>query len=249
VVDKRSYYASNELFADLVLPLVSPEEFRGSRVADVGSGTGRVARMLANAGAAHVVAVEPSAAYVRLAENTADLGERITCVRGTGEDIPLGLDLDWVVSFGVIHHIPDPAPVMRRIYRALRPGGRFVAWLYGLEGNRLYLSLVTPLRKVTTRLSHDQLERVAGALDVPLRGYIRLCKSWPLPMRAYMVDHIGKLSDEWRRVTIYDQLNPAYAKYYSREDARSLFESAGFSDVRLHHRHGYSWLVVGTRRD
>jgi hypothetical protein len=46
---------------------------------------------------------------------------------------------------------------------------------------------------------------------------------------------------------IYDQLNPAYAKYYTRDEAQSLLERHGFSDVRLHHRHGMSWTVVGTR--
>lgn len=45
---------------------------------------------------------------------------------------------------------------------------------------------------------------------------------------------------------IYDQLNPAYAKYYRRDEARALLEDAGFQDVRLHHRHGYSWTVLGT---
>jgi len=50
-----------------------------------------------------------------------------------------------------------------------------------------------------------------------------------------------------RRVVIYDQLNPAYAKYYTREEARDVLERNGFSEVHLHHRHGYSWTMVGTK--
>lgn len=50
-----------------------------------------------------------------------------------------------------------------------------------------------------------------------------------------------------RRLVIYDQLNPAYAKYYTRAEAYELLRQAGFDDVRLHHRHGYSWTAVGTR--
>jgi hypothetical protein len=66
-------------------------------------------------------------------------------------------------------------------------------------------------------------------------------------MRAYMrgvIAHYG-----WRHyfLTIFDQLNPAYAKYYRREEALELMEKAGFADVRLYHRHGYSWTVVGSR--
>jgi len=62
-----------------------------------------------------------------------------------------------------------------------------------------------------------------------------------------MNGYLAKLSPEQHRLVMYDQLNPAYAKYYTREEARALLESAGFSNVRIHHRHGYSWTVVGQK--
>jgi hypothetical protein len=46
---------------------------------------------------------------------------------------------------------------------------------------------------------------------------------------------------------MYDQLNPAYAKYYTRTEAIDLLERAGFVNVRVHHRHGYSWTVIGEK--
>ncbi len=58
---------------------------------------------------------------------------------------------------------------------------------------------------------------------------------------------IARLTPDKRRLVIYDQLNPAYAKYYTRAEARALLEQAGFVDVQLYHRHSYSWSVVGTR--
>jgi SAM-dependent methyltransferase len=245
--DNDGYYASDALFADLVEPLVQPSEFRGAKVADIGSGTGRIVAMLVRAGAAHVTAIEPSAAYDKLVGNTAALGEAVRCLRVGGEALPLDLDLDWVVSFGVLHHIPDPDPVMKRALLALRPGGRMLAWLYGQEGNELYLSVVQPLRRLTARLPHFALAALVGAVDIPLRGYLALARVAPVPMHGYMRSHLGRLAPETRRLTIYDQLNPAYARYYTRAEACSLLERAGFVDVRLHHRHGYSWLVVGRR--
>jgi hypothetical protein len=50
-----------------------------------------------------------------------------------------------------------------------------------------------------------------------------------------------------RQLIVYDQLNPAYAKYYTAAEARDLLESTGFESVRLWWRHGYSWTVVGER--
>jgi hypothetical protein len=63
-----------------------------------------------------------------------------------------------------------------------------------------------------------------------------------------MTEVIGKMSREKRRLVIYDQLNPEYARYYTRDEARDLLARNGFGDVRLHHRHGYSWTVMGIKQ-
>jgi hypothetical protein len=62
-----------------------------------------------------------------------------------------------------------------------------------------------------------------------------------------MRDIIAKLPYQKRFLVVYDQLNPHYAKYYKRHEAEELLTKAGFKDVRTHHRHGYSWSVVGTK--
>jgi hypothetical protein len=66
-------------------------------------------------------------------------------------------------------------------------------------------------------------------------------------MRDYMRHTLGRVSRSARRLTIYDQLNPTYAKYYRGEEVRSLLEEAGFRGVRLHHRRGYSWSATGEK--
>ena len=245
--DNPAYYGSTDLLADLCGPLLSLEDVKGARGADIGSGTGRIVNMLLNAGAAHVHAVEPSAAMAVLRENTADRRDRVAYVNGPGETLPPGLGLDLVVSMGVLHHIPEPGPVVRAAYRALRPGGRMLVWLYGREGNETYLRVAEPLRRVTTRLPHGALVGVSHALSLALDAYIAACRVLPLPMRAYMREVLAKFPKRIRTLTIYDQLNPAYAKYYTRAEAEALLADQGFTDVRVHHRHGYSWTVIGRR--
>jgi SAM-dependent methyltransferase len=245
--DNPGYYGSLDLFADLVEPLMTVEEVRGRKVAEVGSGTGRLVRMLASAGAAHIIALEPSDSMTVLKRNTADIADRIDYVRARGEALPGFGTLDLVVSVGVLHHVPDPRPIMRRAHEALRPGGRILIWLYGREGNGAYLALALPLRAIAQRLPHPVLAGLCRVLDVPLVAYMHLCRWIPLPLRHYMSHHLARLSPDVRRLTIYDQLNPAWAKYYTRAEAVELLAGAGFVDVRAHHRHGYSWTVVGTR--
>jgi SAM-dependent methyltransferase len=245
--DNPGYYGSADLLADLFGPLLTLDEVRGTKVADIGSGTGRIVNMLLDAGAGHVVALEPSAAFEVLKANTAVRAARVDYLQVPGDQLPSGLGLDYVVSMGVLHHIPAPAPVMRAAFEALRPGGRCIVWLYGVEGNETYLSIALPLRKLTVRMPHGMLVALSHLLEIALTGYIGLCRVLPLPMRSYMRSVLAKFPRSIRRLTIYDQLNPSYAKYYSREEAETLLTEAGFTDVRLFHRHGYSWTVSGTR--
>jgi len=84
-------------------------------------------------------------------------------------------------------------------------------------------------------------------LDLPLVGYIALCRSLPLPMQDYMRNVVGRMAPDKRRLIIFDQLNPGYSKYYSRAEAEALFAAAGFSNIQLYQRHGYSWSVIGTK--
>jgi len=244
--DNSGFYGSLELFQDVFGPLLGPDDVRGRRVADVGSGTGRIVQMLLAAGAAHVTALEPSAAFDVLEQATRGQSGRVRCLRLTGEQIPTD-DFDLVVSVGVLHHIPDPRPVVAAAFRALRPGGRIAVWLYGREGNGLYLTLVSPLRWLTVRLPHRALVLLCRVLTAALGLYARACRFLPLPLRGYMRRVIARLAPDKRFLVVYDQLNPAYARYYRRAEAIELLQAAGFVEVQVHHRHGYSWALVGRR--
>jgi len=244
--DNEGYYGSVELFSDILFPFLAVEEIKGCRVAEIGSGTGRIVNMLLQAGAGHVIAIEPSEAFEVLCHNLLE-PEKFTCLKVTGDLLPASGDLDFVFSIGVLHHIPDPGPVVEAAYGALRPGGRFLVWLYGREGNSLYLAFIEPLRVVTKKLPHFLLAFLVEIMYWPLLGYIKICKIFPLPLRGYMLSVFEKMSPEKRRLIIYDQLNPAYAKYYTRLEAEKLLSDQKFVDVQSHHRHGYSWTVIGTK--
>jgi SAM-dependent methyltransferase len=241
------FFGSTALFNDFLDPLLSDRDVEGRRVADIGAGTGRFVSVLAAAGATHVVAVEPSEAMRVLRENTQRFRDRITYLNVTGERLPPSADLDYVFAIGVLHHIPDPDPVVAAAFRALRPGGALAIWLYGREGNTIYLMFARSLWWLTRRLPHRGLALLARVLYPVVRCYMAACRWIRLPLAAYMRRVMLPLTPAARRVVIYDQLNPAYAKYYTREEARAVIEKAGFTGIRLHHRHGISWTVVGTK--
>jgi SAM-dependent methyltransferase len=245
--ENDGFYGSLELLHDALGPLVALSELRGARVADVGSGTGRIVRMLLDAGAAHVTALEPSQGVSLLRRNTAEFGERVRVLHASGEALPPGLELDFVTAIGVLPFVPDPEPLLRAARAALRPGGRLVLWLYAAEGNRLARCAVALLRSFTTRLPQRALQAFCRILDRCLDLYIFLCRRLALPLREYMLTIFARLTREKRRLTLYDQLNPSYVRYYRREELEALLARCGFESIRLYDRHGYSWSAVGSR--
>lgn len=242
----NGYYGCDILFQDILSPLVSATEVEGTSVADIGSGTGRIVRMLLAAGAGSVLAIEPSDAMTVLKKNVGHI-ENVRLLQVDGSRIPAEASLDWVFSIGVIHHIPNADEVMRACWLALKPGGKVAIWLYGREGNELYLAAVTPLRWFAQKCPDVILTAVSWSTVPFLRLYQHLCAGIPLPMRQYFRNHIARLDSRQLVATVFDQLNPAYAKYYTRTEAMQLLAGAGFHDIQIHHRHGYSWTVVGTR--
>ena len=217
--DNSDYYGSVELLADIFGPLTSLAEVAGKDVAEIGSGTGRIVNVLLDAGAARVTAIEPSQAFEVLVRNTAGRSERVYLVRGRGEALPVDTLYDFVVSIGVLHHITDPAPVVRRVATVLKPGGKFLAWLYGQEGNEAYLAFVRPLRAVTKRLPHRMLAGLCYPLDWTASAYAGLARVISLPMRDYMTKVYGRLPPDKRRLVMYDQLNSTLANLDNAEES------------------------------
>jgi SAM-dependent methyltransferase len=245
--DSEGFFGSAALFNDFLNPLVSDRDVAGRRVAEIGAGAGRFVNVLAQADARHIVAIEPSDAFGVLCQNTARFKDRITYFNVTGDRLPRTGDLDYVFAIGVLHHIPDPGPVVAAAFDALRSGGRLAVWLYGREGNTLYLLLCRSLWWLTRRLPHRGLDRFVRAMYPMFWCYLTACRWIPLPLAVYMRRVMLPLTPAKRKLVIYDQLNPAYAKYYTQDEARDLLVRHRFTDIRLHHRHGISWTVVGTK--
>ena len=84
-------------------------------------------------------------------------------------------------------------------------------------------------------------------LYVFLKIYIYLCRYIKLPMRKYMLNVIGKMSAKNQKLTIFDQLNPAYSKYYKKKEVYDLLSKNGFTNVKVFKRHGYSYSAVGIK--
>jgi trans-aconitate methyltransferase len=121
-------YAKNARFvSDLgqaVLDLLNPQP--GEKILDLGCGDGALTERLVAAGA-NVVGVDSSADMVRAAKDRG-LDARVV----DGYTLEFDSEFDAVFSNAAMHWMKrDPDAVVAGAYRALKPGGRFVAEMGG----------------------------------------------------------------------------------------------------------------------
>jgi trans-aconitate methyltransferase len=116
-------YRTNARFvSDLGIPVVELLAPRaGERILDLGCGDGVLTRQLQDMGC-EIVGVDSSP---ELVEAAAALGLEVYLQDATA--IEFREEFDAVFSNAVLHWVKEPDEVIRRVFRALRPGGRFVA--------------------------------------------------------------------------------------------------------------------------
>lgn len=241
------YYGSQDVLRDILGPFYDSKLFTNKVIGDIGAGTGRITNLLVQENAKQVIAIEPSISYDVLLKNTQQFKEKILYLNVPGDEIPESISCDIILSIGVIHHIPEPLLVLKKAHSVLKDRGLLIIWVYGAEGNELYLLFSKLLRKLTIKLPHKMLLLISKLLLYPLKFYCWLCKYLNLSMNNYMLNHISKLNNDSLLITIYDQLNPTYAKYYTKDDAVNLLKFCGFKNIEIFHRYGYSYTVKGEK--
>jgi SAM-dependent methyltransferase len=109
----------------------------GKVVLDYGCGNGYVLGQYARHGAS-VYGVDVTDAAIELTKaRFVLLGLEGTFVRNDGTTIPFEDGFfDIACSMGVLHHIPDPGPVVAELHRVLKPGGKLIVMLYNRDSFR-----------------------------------------------------------------------------------------------------------------
>ena len=123
--------------------VVTPEMLNKNTMAlDLGCGSGRWTRYTAYQ-AGFVEAVDPSEAVLPACALTADL-DNVRVTRAGVDNIPFEDEsFDFVLSLGVLHHIPDTPKALATAAKKLKKGGYFLVYLYYALDNRgpLYKAL------------------------------------------------------------------------------------------------------------
>jgi SAM-dependent methyltransferase len=177
----RSFIPGYEDLLDAAAGALAVTVRRNPVIVDLGTGTGALAsRCLAVKPPARIVGVDEDEGMLAVARQR--VGKRFTGMHGSFERVDLPA-CDAVTASLALHHLPTPARrarLLRRIHRALRPGGVLIS-------ADCYLASTAALRAAERRDWLAHLERRYSARQAA--GYLR---AWAKE------DHYARLVDETR---------------------------------------------------
>ncbi len=126
------------------------------RILDVATGTGMVARALAQRGA-QVTALDQSEAMLDVARARNDQG--VTFVRGEAERLPFeDASFDALTFTYLLRYVDDPAATLQELARVVTPGGRIGMVEFGVPDN----PVLKRLWRVHTRVGLPLLGRLVS---------------------------------------------------------------------------------------
>ena len=248
---------TQEQVIDWFEPL-SPEDFRGARVLELGCGNASLMVHVLRWSPAWLDGIDLGAAVVSAENNLAASGHANWSLRKEDLTTFASNGYDIVYSIGVLHHLADPRRGFDSVLRNTRAGGRFHCWVYAREGNAIVILVVEPIRRLAARLPWWLTKYgIATPLVFPYFLYARLLAAlprWPvlrsLPLYEYSL-WIAKREFAFFRHVAFDQLVSPRTVYLDRSTVEGWLASderivPGSTYVVM--RNGNSWKFGGRVR-
>ena len=243
----------NETEFSSYLGNIGPESFRSRVVLDAGCGMGKFLSLSGKYGAQDVIGVDLADQSVEAAySNTQHLGN-VHVVQADLFHLPLKPCFDLVYSIGVLHHLSHPQGGFQHLVERLKDSGVILAWVYGYEGNELFIRFIDPLRRLTCRMPLQVNKILAAVLAftlwIPITTLYVPLNKWKiklLPFHDYFI-YFHKLGFHFFWGTIFDKLIPHISNYYRREEFMSWFSQAHLSNISITQRNANSWSGSGVK--
>jgi SAM-dependent methyltransferase len=226
--------------------------FAGRLVLDVGTGSGRHAFHAAALGAS-VVAVDIGQS-IDVAR--ANLPPAVMTVQADAEDLPFDDDsFDFVMSIGVLHHLPEPERALLALVPYVRTGGHLHVYLYWKPPRRWHSTIVrgvTIVRHVTPHLPPVLLHALCYPLAAALWSLVvlpnRCMRNRPrgrrladaMPLKTYADYPFGVLVNDQ-----FDRFSAPLERRYDADEVAELLDRAGLEQAVVLPNHG--WIGDGRR--
>ncbi len=210
---------------------LDPKSFNGKLVLDVGCGGGRFVYYLNQFGA-RIVGIDLR--YEGLARSVKNFkqNDRIHFAQADLFNLPFKEKcFDFIYSFGVLHHTPDPKKAFVGLTRFLKPGADIAVWVYP-KSEKTYIS--DKLRFITRHMPKSLLYILGLFITSIYAPFLKIpkfnnrLKDILYRIRLPWYDHWN-----WRIHSFMDWYGPMYQSKHTYEELKSWFEESGLGDILL----------------
>ena len=201
--------------------------FKNKKVLDAGVGSGRYSSIPLGCGA-EVWGVDLSEAYLVAANNFKN-NSNYQSIQADIAKMPFADNqFDYIFSFGVIHHSPDPKACLKEMFRVLKPGGDICVTVYPSFG--MYFTSKY-IRKMTTNIPNKLLYLITII-------YVSL---FYVPYKYFLLKHsfLGKLipislSKSFSEAILdtFDCYSPKYQHTFHSYEMYEILKEIGFTNIR-----------------
>lgn len=255
---KFNHFTEDEIriAGDQYFDIVFDADIRDKEILDVGCGTGRWSKYLAGR-ARRIESIDPSDAVYAAAQLLKECSE-VRISRASVNNIPFADEsFDFVFSLGVLHHIPDTARAMRDCVKKVKPGGRFLVYLYYSLDNRgaafkALFTMSNVVRRVISGLPPKPKKIVCDLIAVgvylPFVGIAKALQTVGLGTAAKSVP-LSYYTDKSFHIIKNDALDrfgTPLEQRFSREEIQRMMAACGLTNIRFSEREPY-WHAVGEK--
>ncbi len=193
----------------------------GQTVLEIGCSQGIDMREMLGQGVGHYIGLDISTESIRIARRRLEhfglFDHRVDLLNADAEFLPLKPgSVDFVYSYGVIHHSENTPAIIPRIHEVLKPGGRFCIMYY-------YTYSLTNLIEKFARGVDRTLALLTGRKD----AFWRVCKL--IPYRPAIGHYRNFLNTGYSAI-----LHAPYAHTFGKRESRRLFGRFEIESMRLY---------------
>lgn len=242
----------NEYFDIINEKVISKE----TTVLDLGCGSGRWSKYLSNK-VKFIECVDPSNA-VYAAAKLLEKCENVRITKASLDGLPFESNsFDFVMSLGVLHHIPDTQLALNELVEKVKLDGYvFIYLYYKLENRKLGYKLIFQLScvprfiisKMPKFFKHIFCEIIAFTVYLPLVGIAKFFK-YSFKNKLYkkipLSYYVGKSLNVIRNDAL-DRFGTPLEQRFTKKQINEMMRNAGLDDIVFSNYEPY-WHAVGKR--
>ncbi len=223
---------------------MTPDDWKGKRILDVGCGMGRNSFWPMKWGATSGIAFDYDERSVARAKETLKDFPSSQVLFKSVYEIDWKDEFDIAFSIGVIHHLKDPKLAVKNMVTALKPGGKLLIWVYGYEGNEWIVKYVDPVRlSITSKLPPPVVHFLSYFCSIPLFLFVKIFRGpsgYLKQLSTFDLWHIHSI--------VFDQLIPDVANYWKKDEVLALTEGLTLKDISvIAPPNNSGWILTATK--